>query len=287
LEMKACYAFDRKKYAEKQISPGEGLVGTCYVEGEPIYMTKLPDNYITITSGLGDASPKAVFICPLKVNDRIYGVIELASFKEIEPYQREFVEKVSESIASTIGAVKVNIRTGKLLEQSKLQAEEMANQEEELRQNMEEMQATQEEMRRRETELGNTLEKMREIQVIEEKKEYEMQQFYNAVRASCNVITYSTEGVLTDINENLLKFFNTTDKSAFIGRHITDYLGEETGRTVLERMHQGLPHEEFQSVNTGVGGVINFRQRFQPICDKNGKLLWILLLTEPEKVINK
>ena len=164
LEMKACFAFDRKKFADMRIPPGEGLVGACYWEGDMIYMTDIPKTYINITSGLGDSTPTALVICPMKVNDEIYGVIELASFKEFEPHQLEFVQKVCESIASTIGAVKVNIRTNALLEQSRFQAEEMANQEEELRQNMEEMQATQEEMYRREAELNETLEQMREVQ---------------------------------------------------------------------------------------------------------------------------
>ena len=176
LELKSCYAYERKKYLRKQILPGEGLVGACYREGESIYMTDIPGDYMQITSGLGGNNPRALLITPLKINDEIYGVIEIASFIPFEPYKQEFVERLGESVASAISSVRSAIRTNKLLEQSKIQAEEMANQEEELRQNMEEMQATQEEMRRREDELNDALINMKEMlasaEDIQTKSEY-------------------------------------------------------------------------------------------------------------------
>ena len=66
------------------------------------FITEIPEDYLTITSGLGDAPPRSILIVPLKLEDEILGVVELASFNIFNPHEIEFVEKIGQTIASTI-----------------------------------------------------------------------------------------------------------------------------------------------------------------------------------------
>lgn len=148
LSLKASYAYERKKYISKSVAIGEGLVGQCFLEKETIILTKVPPDYIKITSGLGEATPSFVAIVPIKANDNIEGIIELAGFTALEDHQLRFIEKVAEAFSSVIRTVKVATETKLLLDETQHQTEQLRLQEEEIRQNLEEMQATQEQLTR-------------------------------------------------------------------------------------------------------------------------------------------
>lgn len=148
LEMKGCYAYNRKKYLEKKIYPGEGLIGAAYYEKDTIYMQQLPEDYINITSGLGDAPPRNVLIVPIMDEEKVEGVIELASFEIYSEHQKELVMKVAERLASVIGNLRTKVETERLLKESQMMTENLRASEEELRQNFEELEATQEELNR-------------------------------------------------------------------------------------------------------------------------------------------
>lgn len=153
LRLDASFAYDRKKFQQKLLSPGQGLVGQAYLERDKIYLKQVPAQYVQITSGLGEATPRTIFIQPLMVNDEVMGILELASFHDFEPYVQDFIQKVSESVAAAIGSGQNSLRNNQILKQSQELAEQLRSQEEELRQNTEELQATQEEMERRIREL--------------------------------------------------------------------------------------------------------------------------------------
>ena len=217
LELSACYAWDKKKYLQKQIAIGEGLTGQCAIEQQTIYMTKIPANYISITSGLGAALPNALLIVPLKINEEIHGVLEIAGFHEYAQHVREFVEKLAETIAATISTVRVNDRTKELLTQTQQQAEEMRAQEEEMRQNMEEMQATQEEMQRKSADVIAA--------------QVEMNGILDGINATMATIEFTPEGYIVKANENFHRIMKSS-QSKIDGQHHRMFIPDEVLNSV-------------------------------------------------------
>lgn len=202
LEMVSCYAYERSKYIEKRIGVTEGLLGRVYQDREPLLLTEVPADYVHITSGLGKALPRCILIVPLMYNDKISGIIELASFQVFKPYHIEFVRRVGEIIASAILNAQINHKTQLLLEETQHQAEQMRAQEEEMRQNMEELHATQEEMYRKQQEVEIANRKMQSNEEILKKtitkvkdKENELQKLLQESEAR-NEESYTTQEML-------------------------------------------------------------------------------------------
>lgn len=129
IDLQSFYAFDRHKYLENKLKPGETLVGQCYLENSTIYINDVPKDYVYITSGLGQDNPKSILIVPLQFNQETFGIVELASFEDMPKYKIEFVERISETIASAISTTKINEITAKLLEESNRKTELMQEQE--------------------------------------------------------------------------------------------------------------------------------------------------------------
>jgi len=163
LTMIAAYAYDRRKFPDKKCRLDDGLIAAVYQEKMPLFMTDIPDEYLSIRSGLGEASPRCLFIVPLICGENVLGVIELASFSVIDEYKRKFIEKIAESFASMLSSSHLNDTTVRLLEKAQQQAQQLKTQEEVLRQNIEEMQTQQEEMENKQHALEESENLMRRI----------------------------------------------------------------------------------------------------------------------------
>ena len=149
LENFATYAYNRKKYISQKFKIGQGLIGQCAYEEDFIYMTKLPEDYATITSGiLGDKKPGSILLVPLIAEEKLQGVIEFATLEdEIPVLTREYVIELSEIIARTIYNLNINKRTEQLLQESQKMTEELRENERTLNENAEQMRMTQEELK--------------------------------------------------------------------------------------------------------------------------------------------
>jgi PAS domain S-box-containing protein len=262
MSMKACYAWDKKKFINHKIYRGEGLSGQAWQEGDTIYLTEVPQNYVRITSGLGDANPSSVLIVPLKVNDQIFGVVEIASFNLFGDFEIEFVQKIAESIASTISSVKINAKTQRLLEESQEMTEQMRAQEEEMRQNMEELQATQEEMQRSTSETESTM---------------------LAVHGTLAVAEYGLDGTITKVNGNFLGIYGFAQEEVLGEHHRIFSTKEEKNadeyRQFWRDLAAGNPKKGvFKRVNRG-GEVMKVYSNFSPIKNRAGEVVKIMEIT--------
>lgn len=152
-ELVAAYAFNKQKFLNLKIYPHEGVIGQVLIDKETIYLDDVPENYADITSGLGGSNPRSVLIVPLKLNEKLIGIIELASFHTFEKYKIEFIERLSNNIASTISNVKVNERTRLLLEEQKRITQQIQEQEEKTKNSILQLESAQAEMRKSETTL--------------------------------------------------------------------------------------------------------------------------------------
>lgn len=137
----ATYAYNRQKFLDQEFKIGEGLVGQCAYEMDYIYRTEIPEDYITISSGiLGDQKPSSILLVPLISNEVLQGVVEFAFLKErIPKLTIQFLLELGEIIGRTILNAKMNLRTQKWLEESRAMTEELQKNEIQLQENAKEM----------------------------------------------------------------------------------------------------------------------------------------------------
>lgn len=257
-ELKAAIAFNRGKLIEKDFLIGEGLVGRCANEKITIYITDVPVEFVNFTSGLKDETPRNLLLVPLKLNDEVFGVIELISFNFFENYQIEFIEKVGENIASTLSSVKINQQTTKLLGQAQEQGEQLSSQEEEMRQNIEEMQATQEEAAKRESKTKSTLDSINSISYVAE---------------------YDINGDLININDNYLNLLSVA-REQIIGKNYKNvdfFIKDKTENATKfwNELKNGIKKQKVDVIKSRTKQIL-LASSYTPVVNQDGDIQKIL-----------
>ena len=258
LEMAACYAYDRRKYLERTLAWGEGLPGACAMEKERILLTEVPPGYFEITSGVGAAKPNCILLVPLKIGDQVHGVVELATVRLLRSFEIEFVESLSESIASSLLAVRNSQKTAELLEQSRAQADALKIQEAAMLENMKQLELVHEESRQKESEIAGIL---------------------NAVNRSSPVAEFSPGGRFSGINDRFLILLET-EKEQVVGKHHSEFAQVDAYsdgyKKFWETLKEGTPVSNTEKYRLFSGREIWLEQTFTPVVNSEGKVDRIL-----------
>jgi signal transduction histidine kinase/HAMP domain-containing protein/CheY-like chemotaxis protein len=153
LRLIAGYGLRTDKEAPLQYRLGQSLIGQVAKSKRSILVADLPEGYVKINSGLGEASPSNLAVLPIPFEGQVLGVIELASFTTFTPVQTDFLEQLTETLGVNVNTIVANARTDTLLNESqRLTAELQAR--------SVELQAQQEELQRSNADLEDKAEQL-------------------------------------------------------------------------------------------------------------------------------
>lgn len=249
LELKSVYAYDRKRFIEKKIERGQGLIGQIWLEKEPIYMPQVPPNYTEVASGLGSSAPRAVLLMPMINNEGVVlGVLEVASLHAFEDYEIDFVRSVGEMIVSAIASIKGGERTQALLQEAQRISDLVQAQEDGMRQEMQSI-VTQ----------RNQLASQNQLLQIR------FEDFDN----SLNVMELDLKGTIFRANEQMLEALGY-DENAVFNEHLSKFVGERIIQSTAfqhlwQNVLEGIAQNQQLTFYPLSGNLLHFWVHFVPL----------------------
>jgi len=285
LRLTSSYAYRERKHVANCFRLGEGIVGQCAKEKTTILLTKVPHDYILISSGLGEAAPHNIIVLPVLFEGQVKGVIELASFHPFSAIHQLFLDQLMESIGVVLNMITANMRTEELLGQSQKLTQELQSQSKELT-------TQQEEMRRTNLELEDKATLLAEQNRKVEEKNREVEQARIAVEEKAQqlalISTYKSEFLAnmshelrTPLNSLLIlaklladnPSLNLTPKQVEYAKTIHasggDLLALINEILDLSKVEAGKMHIEPRTLP--FADVVDFVERsFRPVADQKG-----------------
>ena len=157
------YAFKREKGISNNFKFGEGLIGQVALEKNITVVSEIPEDYISINSGLGKTLPNNIILIPCNYQNKVIAVLEIASTTEFSDLVIEFLESAQISIGIAINNI-LNFETvEKLLLAANKYAEKLQLQQEELRAINEELETQSVVLKNSQAELESQQEELRVI----------------------------------------------------------------------------------------------------------------------------
>ena len=128
LKLSSSYAMQRRKNLASEFALGESLVGQCGLEKKQILLSRVPEDYLSISSAVGAGTPRNVLVTPIIHEDELKGVIELGAFREFSDDDLKFLSDSVRIVAVSVHTAQSRLRLAQALEQSQRQSEELEQQ---------------------------------------------------------------------------------------------------------------------------------------------------------------
>jgi CheY-like chemotaxis protein/signal transduction histidine kinase/HAMP domain-containing protein len=220
LKLVSSYAYKRRKHLSTRFELGESLVGQAALEKKSILLTNVPDDYVQINSGLGEAPPRNIMVLPILFEGEVKGAVELASFNEFSQIHQIFLDQLADSVGVVINMISANMRTEELLEQSQKLTQELQTQSAEL-------QSQQEELRRTNVELEAQARTLKASEEALKEQQEELQQVNEELEEKASLLAEQNKKVEQkndEVEAARLALEEKADQLALSSRYKSEFL---------------------------------------------------------------
>jgi len=242
----ASYAFNERKNLSNTYQLKESLVGQCAFEKKRILITKPPEDYISITSGLGEAKPQNILLLPVVFEGELKAVIELASFQPFSVNYLNFLDQLMDSVGVILNMISSTMRTEELLQEVKRSNSELENQAKEL-----EDKAKLLELKNKEVEMASLSleEKAEQLSLISKYKSEFLANMSHELRTPLNSLLILSKALSENKESNLtpeqIKYASTVHSTGqdllTLINEILDLSKVEAGKMSIEPQEIRLP----------------------------------------------
>jgi PAS domain-containing protein len=261
VEMMASFAYGKEKLLYQKIAIGEGVVGTAAAEKKTLNLTSVPEGYFNIISGFGEARPKNILVSPIKLNEEIYGVFELASLTRFKQEEIEFVEEVCRTVAYSFAISKVYLDTLYQFESLNMEVAQLEAENSSLTNDYEELSSSYQQLINKSTDNAFIVDKVSEIAMV---------------------IDLDLDGNILEANESFENFFKSS-KLKVLHSNFREYITEinlTEGydiELIWRDVRAGIQHETNQRIKFSDNEYM-LNQHFLPMKDDMGRVKKIKMI---------
>jgi signal transduction histidine kinase/HAMP domain-containing protein/CheY-like chemotaxis protein len=260
----ASYGYTARKNLSNTYKLKESLIGQCAFEKKRILLNEVPENFIHIASGMGNAPARNAVVLPVLFEGEIKAVIELASFKTFSENHLTFLDQLMDSIGVILNMISSSMRTEELLQELKHSNAELEAQASELNEKAKLL-----EVKNQEVELASRSveEKAEQLQLISKYKSEFLANMSHELRTPLNSLLILSKMLSENKEKNLtpdqVKFASTVYSSGndLLGliNEILDLSKIEAGKMPIDPKRINLPEVQ-----------VYVEQTFHHIADQKG-----------------